>query len=86
MLAAVEQGLEGRDYFTGEFTAADIITGQATIVSARLGGDISTSPMSLPISSGEARPAYQRAVDAALGAAAGHRRDIRTPASPPPGR
>ena len=66
MLAAVEQGLEGRDYFTGEFTAADIITGQATIVSARLGGDISDKPnVTAYIERLKARPAYQRAVDAA---------------------
>jgi glutathione S-transferase len=66
MLAAVEQGLEGRDYFAGAFTAADIITGQATIVAARLGGDISDKPnVSAYIDRLKARDGWKRALAAA---------------------
>jgi glutathione S-transferase len=66
MLAAVEQGLEGRDYFAGAFTAADIITGQATIVAARLGGDISDKPnVSAYIDRLKARDGWTRALAAA---------------------
>jgi len=66
MLAAVEQGLQGRDYLAGDFTAADIITGQATIVAARLGGDISDKPaVSAYIDRLKARDGWQRALAAA---------------------
>ena len=44
MLTAVERGLEGRDYLAGEFSGADIMTGHACVVSARLGADISDKP------------------------------------------
>ena len=44
MLTAVEQGLEGRDYLAGEFSGADIMTGHACVVSARLGADITDKP------------------------------------------
>ena len=44
MLAAVELGLKGRDYLAGDFSAADIMTGHATIVAKRFGGDISDKP------------------------------------------
>ncbi|MCY4322307.1 MAG: glutathione S-transferase family protein [Gammaproteobacteria bacterium] len=36
-LAPVEEALEGKDYLTGEFTAADIQLGHACIMSNRLG-------------------------------------------------
>lgn len=62
MLAAVEQNLEGRDYLTGAFSGADIMTGHACIVSARLGGDISDKPnVTAYIDRLQARPALQRA-------------------------
>jgi len=44
MLSAVDQHLAGRDYLAGDFSGADIMTGHACIVSARLGGDISDKP------------------------------------------
>jgi glutathione S-transferase len=58
--------LQGRDYLAGDFTAADIITGQATIVAARLGGDISDKPaVSAYIDRLKARDGWQRALAAA---------------------
>lgn len=44
MLAAVDDGLEGRDYLAGEFSGADIMTGHACVVSTRLGADVSDKP------------------------------------------
>ena len=44
MLAPVDERLADRDYLAGEFTAADIITGHACIVSSRRAGDISGMP------------------------------------------
>ena len=62
MLSAVERGLGGHDYLIGEFSGADIMTGHACIVSARLGGDISDKPnVSAYIDRLQARPALQRA-------------------------
>lgn len=62
MLSAVEHGLVGRDYLIGEFSGADIMTGHACIVSARLGGDISDKPnVAAYIDRLQARPALQKA-------------------------
>jgi glutathione S-transferase len=62
MLSAVDQGLRGRDYLAGEFSGADIMTGHACIVSARLGGDISDKPnVANYIDRLQARPALQTA-------------------------
>ena len=44
MLTHVEQALEGREYLAGDFSAADIMTGHACIVSTRLGADVSDKP------------------------------------------
>lgn len=44
MLGAVEQRLEGREFLAGDFSGADIMTGHATIVAAKLGGDINDKP------------------------------------------
>jgi glutathione S-transferase len=44
MLVAVDGHLEGRDYLAGDFSGADIMTGHACSVSARLGADISGLP------------------------------------------
>ncbi|MBT5191104.1 MAG: glutathione S-transferase family protein [Rhodospirillaceae bacterium] len=44
MLGAVDQALEGREFLAGEFSGADIMSGHAATVSARLGGDISDKP------------------------------------------
>ena len=44
MLGAVDQHLEGREFIAGDFSGADIMTGHACTVSARLGADISDKP------------------------------------------
>ena len=62
ILIAVEQGLEERDFLAGDFSGADMMTGHACVVSARLGADISDKPnvaaYAKPL---EARPALQTA-------------------------
>jgi len=63
MLTAVEQELSGQDYLAGAFTAADIMSGQACIVSHRLGADVSDKPnVQAYIARLKARPALQRAL------------------------
>ena len=44
LLKSVDAHLEGRDYLAGEFSAADMLTGHACIVSARLGVDYGATP------------------------------------------
>jgi glutathione S-transferase len=62
MLSAVDQRLADRDYLAGEFSGADIMTGQATIVAASLGADISDKPnVAAYIERLKARPALQKA-------------------------
>jgi glutathione S-transferase len=62
MLSAVDQHLAGRDYLAGEFSGADIMTGHACTVAARLKGDISDKPnVAAYIARINARPALQRA-------------------------
>ncbi len=62
MMTAVDAGLVGRDYLAGEFSGADIMTGHACTVAARLGADISALPnVSAYIQRLNARPAMQRA-------------------------
>lgn len=62
MLAAVESGLEGREFLAGGFSAADIMTGHACTVAARLGADVSDKPnVAAYIARLNARPAMQRA-------------------------
>ena len=62
MLIAVEQGLEERDFLAGDFSGADMMTGHACVVSARLGADISDKPNVAAYTKRlEARPALQTA-------------------------
>ncbi len=62
MLSAVDQHLAGRDYLGGEFSGADIMTGHACTVAARLKADISDKPnVAAYIARINARPALQRA-------------------------
>ena len=62
MLAAIEKHLEGRKYLAGDFSGADIMTGHACIVAARLGGDLSDKPnVDAYIARLEERPALQKA-------------------------
>jgi glutathione S-transferase len=44
MLAAVDQRMARREYLTSQFTAADIMTGHAVIMAAKLGADLSDKP------------------------------------------
>ncbi len=65
MLAAVEAGLEGKEYLAGDFSGADIMTGHACIVAARLGADVSDKPnVAAYIERLKARPGLQGAWDA----------------------
>lgn len=66
MLGAIEQRLADRDCLAGEFSGADIMSGHATIVAARLGADISDRPnVAAYIERLKARPALQAAYAAA---------------------
>lgn len=65
MLSAVEMRLEGREFLAGDFSGADIMTGHACIVAARLGADISDKPnVAAYIERLQARPALQKAWEA----------------------
>ena len=62
MLGTVEARLAEHDYLAGEFSAADIMSGHACIVSSRLLGDISDKPnLQAYVERLMARPALQRA-------------------------
>ena len=62
MLSAVDQHLAGRDYLAGEFSGADIMTGHACTVAARLKADVSDKPnVAAYIARINARTALQRA-------------------------
>ena len=62
MLAAVDARLAGRDYLAGDFSGADIMTGHASTVAARLKADLSDKPnLAAYIERLNARPALQRA-------------------------
>jgi glutathione S-transferase len=62
MLSAVDQRLAGREYLAGEFSGADIMTGHACTVAARLKADVSDKPnVAAYIARVNARPALQRA-------------------------
>ncbi len=62
MLAAVDAGLQGRDFLAGEFSGADIMTGHACTVARRLGADVSSKRnVATYIERLNGRPAMQRA-------------------------
>jgi glutathione S-transferase len=62
MLSAVDQHLAGRDYLAGEFSGADIMTGHACTVAARLKADVSDKPnVAAYIQRINTRPALQKA-------------------------
>ena len=62
MLGAVDKALAGRDYLAGDFSGADIMTGHASIVAARLGADIADKPnLAAYLDRLQARPALQKA-------------------------
>ena len=63
MLDPINERLADREYLAGEFTAADIITGHACIVSSRRAGDISDKPnLADYLERLSERPALQRAL------------------------
>lgn len=65
MLDPVDRRLEGRDFLAGDFSAADIMTGHASIVAARRLPDISDKPnLAAYIERLESRPALRKAWDA----------------------
>ncbi len=62
MLSAVDAHMDGREYLAGDFSGADIMTGHACTVAARLGADIADKPNAAAyIERINARPALQRA-------------------------
>ena len=62
MLEAVDAHLAGREFLAGAFSGADIMTGHATIVAAKLGADVSDKPnVRAYIERLNARPALQAA-------------------------
>ena len=62
LLEAVDVHLEGREFLAGDFSGADIMTGHASIVAARLGADIADKPnLRAYIERLQARPALQAA-------------------------
>ena len=63
MLSAVDERLQDRDYLTGEFSGADIMTGHACVVSKRLGADVSDKPnVAAYVERLMARPALAKAL------------------------
>ena len=64
MLAVIEVGLDDKDYLVGDFTAADVMCGHATIVATRNGGDIADKPaVAAYVERLQARPALQKSWD-----------------------
>ena len=62
MLTAVDLHMENREFLAGDFSGADIMTGHACIVSARLGADISDkNNVKAYIDRLEQRPALKKA-------------------------
>lgn len=62
MLEPLDAALAGRDYLAGEFSGADIMTGHAAVVSARLGADLSDKPnVAAYVERLKARPALKKA-------------------------
>ncbi|MEM6745328.1 MAG: glutathione S-transferase family protein [Pseudomonadota bacterium] len=66
MLSAVDRAMDGKAHLAGAFSGADILTGHACIVSARLwGGDLESLPhLKAYIERLKARPALASAWDA----------------------
>ncbi|MEX0309052.1 MAG: glutathione S-transferase family protein [Tateyamaria sp.] len=62
MLVAVDQGLDGKDYLAGAFSAADIMTGSAAMTARQIGIYLSEMPrLAAYLERLGARPAYQKA-------------------------
>lgn len=62
MLGVVDRHMEGREFLAGAFSGADIMTGHACSVAARLGADVSDKPHAAAyIERINARPALQKA-------------------------
>ena len=62
MLSAVDAHMAGREFLAGAISGADVMTGHACTVAARLGADIADKPnVAAYIARLNARPAMQRA-------------------------
>ncbi len=62
MLEPVDAALAGREYLAGEFSGADIMTGQACVIAAKLGADLSDKPnVAAYVERLKSRPALQKA-------------------------
>ena len=62
MLDVVEKNMENKNFLTGEFSAADMMTGHAVIMSKNLGIDFSNKPfLESYIKRLKARPALKKA-------------------------
>ena len=62
MLEPVDAALAGREYLAGEFSGADIMTGHACVVSAKLGADVADKPnVAAYVQRLMARPALKKA-------------------------
>ena len=65
MLGAVETALGEREYLAGDFSGADVMTGHACIVAARLGAEVADKPdLRAYMERLQARPALRAAWDA----------------------
>lgn len=62
MLRAVDTALVGREFLAGGFSAADIMTGSASITAANIGVDLGEMPeLAAYVERLRARPAFQKA-------------------------
>jgi len=62
MLYAVDAHMEGREFLAGDFSGADVMTGHACMMSARLGADLSDKPnVGAYAERLASRPAFQKA-------------------------
>ena len=62
MCAVIDQHMEGREFLAGDFSGADIMTGHACSVAAKLGADLSDKPHATAyIARIDGRPALQKA-------------------------
>jgi glutathione S-transferase len=62
MLASVDAGVRGREFLAGQFSAADIMLGQACMAAAKVGADFSSQPdLSAYLNRLRDRPAFKKA-------------------------
>ena len=62
MLTSVDAGVRGKEFLAGQFSAADIMLGQACMAAARVGADFSGQPdLSAYLDRLRERPAFKKA-------------------------